>query len=468
MRKTLLISLFLVVLSLGCTMTSYEQKNSNVNVISIDNFYASRTTLMPGQNFIIKMKISNEGSFPARNIQPLILGIDEKYITKSPSIIKELSPNNQVVVAWELKAPSNSLPVDVGYTIEPRVYFTYESNAYADVVFTPLGVSELYEASSGGCEKCPVQVNLSSATPYVFDTNEEVKEFTINVDVINQGNGRVSYLGSDNIEDANMNNFIKEIEIHFPSTWKIAYPKNWYSKQGHTSMKLNNEIINLEGSSDLDVRSEIEFNVEFHKEVVSQNLLSIKSFFVKSESNTNCKGDASQGFKINLNGRYLNETHYVSGGVNAGTSSPYSPKGFWFAPLSPDSSTCEASDYELILSVPKDYFNPLNQFLTITRGEEVSGHLRVEEIILNTTTPVMLRGGEKVIMSEYPSEFVDRGVVYQRHRLVMNTLTGFGVRFSRERVNTETIETVKLNMTYGYVIEGKPINIVVKGSGNTY
>ncbi len=331
---------------MGCIETENTQTITNITGVFVNNFYASRTSLVPDQIFNLKMELLNNGEYSAKNLIGVIYNIEyaqnseEEGVDLSRSYYKteKLTPNIPLTFYWSVRTPNPNIPTNVNLNINARIYYEYKTTAYTDVHFVP-ETSTITVSPQKNCSNSPVKVYLSTEEPvHTFnheeDNPKELTPFFVNVEMVNSGGGRIAYLNeiSDDqnkisfLENPQLSEIVKEIEITYPSTWELANPSFWcaedYEKEGYTNI-------------------------------------------------TQCSN-----IRLSDDG-----TDYI-------ITSIYNPE--------------ESSKY------------------------------------------------------------------YALHKIVRNTKNEFAIEFQRTKVNEEVVETMEINLKYGYTVDANPLSLVIKGSQQAY
>ncbi len=487
MKKISLVLIFLVVVSLACTtQTGTTDGTSSVKLykgVEIDSLKSTATSVRENQQFSVQMVIKNIGEFKAKNIRGvLVSNIQTENIVTTSNVIQQLEKNEPRTMLWSINAPTVGIPTDVDYFLNTRVYYDYFSTGFSDVIFIPDNYVGTTNKVISDSSSSPIKITIESDAPII--TYQESTTFDVTIDIENIGGGRVAYLKDDKInEDTTFKSIIKSIEIKYPTTWELTESEKWdytcekataspiEAKELTSSKKLSFAVIECTVNSDCGAKC-IDGVLYSSGTCASAQCsysggTACESGFCRDETAcldtsiiiNECSTDAECA------GSCQSGTYYapkcVSGTCEIGSGSACA------------SGVCEGdvckfecvSDTDCGAKCTAGVYYKGGScsagLCSYSGGENCESGACEGSVCKEAISAPTTCGNEYIITSNYDNTDKTK---YQRHHLISDNKLSIVLPFSRSLVSTETIENLKVNVSYGYAIDyPSSLKVTVKG-----
>jgi hypothetical protein len=249
-----IISLFIVVLSSGCTSFGGQTTGSGKGIV-IENFESDFQKIYAGETFKLQMKAKNTGSVDAGIVKPVLYNIDMQISGQSIAISCSSGCGSSMVMLakdadrgtegesktciWNCKAPDDIPKVSVTFNPSLRLYYLYRTTTIKSINIASQNELRTLQTQGGALPsetisttEGPVQLDVLVNGPIRYWAGENTVTFPININLQNNGGG-IACLG-DCTYEKNWN----KIELSFENVEGTATLKSCDLQAGKMEVDL--------------------------------------------------------------------------------------------------------------------------------------------------------------------------------------------------------------------------------------
>lgn len=294
LSSILILSIFSALFISGCTFPGGEETASGSGVIT-ENLEVDFPKVYAGEKFKLQMKMSNQGSVDAQNVEPVLFNIEKNAggkmleisclgTCKSDIILLAPDPERGTTgetktCTWDCRAPSE-IPEGLTVTFNPsvRLYYGYATHTVKSITIASQDELRSIQNQGGSLPSETISTTAGSVQlsvivngPIRYQENENKITFPINIDIQNTGGGTACDVGNDgcmNTKNWNKVNIVFDREDDSSATLKSCN----IADSIQTAQGTQGPAVDLWKGQSATLTCEVDLNIQELSGLVQKNL----------------------------------------------------------------------------------------------------------------------------------------------------------------------------------------------------